>query len=322
MSAQQFLQENIDENARVKPLDMKGILSPAMNSRYAFWQLDLLGKTYLLANPSDQFTVKGLARHFEEIEVRTDNPVILYTETLSPYSKRKLISERIPFLLFDKQFFLPMLALNINAKSDAVFAKRDILTPAAHAVFLYLLYAESSKVTQQELQEKLSLSAISVSRVVKELRSLDLIEVQPGGKTNRKRDVWAPDKRELYHNGMKYFGRAVKQTICCKGEPKRKLLLSGLSALSKRSMINPPKRESFVLYSRTLKSLDLCQISEEEFFDSAGAYSVDLLNYDPTHLAFDGIADPVTMMLTLHERDERIDTELNNYMKGFEWYTD
>jgi hypothetical protein len=49
---------------------------------------------------------------------------------------------------------------------------------------------------------------------------------------------------------------------------------------------------------------------------------VDLLSYDPTVLADDGLVDPITMLLTLTEHDERIDQAVSDYMKGFWWYTD
>jgi len=322
MITQKFLEDNIDAHAKIESLSMKKLLSPAMNSRYGFWQLNLLDKTYLLASPSNQYTIKSLARDFEEIELKTSQQVILYTDTLSPYSKRRLIAERIPFLLFDKQFFLPMLALNIRAGSEAALTQRDILTPAAQVVFLCLLYAEAQTTAQQELQERLGLSAISISRAVKELQTFGLVSVHTGGKTNRKREISVLEQMEFYRRGIKYFGRAVKQTIYCEGEPDKNLLLSGLSALSRRTMINPPKQEYYALYSRARNSINLSQISKAEYLDYQDAFCIDLLSYDPAHLALDGMVDPVTMILTLHERDERIDAELNNYMKGFAWYTD
>jgi hypothetical protein len=66
----------------------------------------------------------------------------------------------------------------------------------------------------------------------------------------------------------------------------------------------------------------MLQVTKEEYLDTDAAIKIDLLTYDPSGLALDGMADPVTMILTLQERDERVDKELANYMERYAWYTD
>ncbi|MDR0783960.1 MAG: hypothetical protein LBE83_09430 [Propionibacteriaceae bacterium] len=62
-------------------------------------------------------------------------------------------------------------------------------------------------------------------------------------------------------------------------------------------------------------------IDWREAQDRKDSFRVDLLTYDPLVLATGGLVDPVTMLLTLEERDERIDQAVNDYMKGFPWYS-
>jgi hypothetical protein len=322
MRAIQFLQDNIDAKAKISPLSMKKKLSPALNYHYAFWQLDLLGNSYLLANPRDDFTVARLSGNFAEIEVNCGLPVIFYIDTLSAYLKKRLLAEHIPFLLSDKQFYLPFLGMNISSKDKPILPIRTVFSPATHTVFLYLLYADSDCMSQQDIQKTLGFSAITVSRAVAELKALNLLEIKVGGKTNRKQEVIIADRKEFYHQGLGFFGRVIKQTIYCVGRVDNRLLLGGLSALSKRTMLNPPTHDSYVFYSRSRKLLSMRQVNKEEYLDTEEAVLVNLLSYDPSRLALDGIADPITMMFTLGERDERIDKEFSVYMKRYEWYLD
>jgi len=322
VSAITFLQENIDESAKIAAVDTKSTLSPIMNSRYAYWELSLLDNKYLLANPRDTFTAKQLSRDFARVESETNLSAILYVDALTPYMKRSLIAAKVPFLLSDKQVYLPFITLNITGAKFAAAYKRDSFTPSAQQIFLYLLYAEITPVTQQDIQEALGLPAITVSRAIGELKALDLVGVAIGGKTNRQQEIEIEDRKSFYKRGMAYFGKAIRQSIYCTGDLDRQLVLCGLSALSKRTMLTPPKHKSYALPSRKLKSLNMVQVTKEEYLDTDVAIKVDLLTYDPSGLALDGMADPVTMILTLQERDERVDKELANYMERYVWYTD
>ncbi|MDR0416251.1 MAG: hypothetical protein LBH76_02840 [Propionibacteriaceae bacterium] len=64
------------------------------------------------------------------------------------------------------------------------------------------------------------------------------------------------------------------------------------------------------------------QIDRRDATDRPDSYQIDLLAYDPSPFTSDGAVDPVTMLLTLPERDERVDQAVADYMKGFSWYSD
>jgi hypothetical protein len=315
-----FIKEYIDSKAGLQPIDLKGKLSIATNSRFAFWELYLLGRNYLLTQPFEHVMIKRLISDFVEIENKTDKTPVFYSDSITQYMKQRLIAERIPFLLGDKQFFLPTVGMNIGLSKKFEKTVRQNFTPATQAVFLYLLYCNDSTVGHEQIIKGLGLSRISVSRAINELDNLHLLSISISGKTNKKQEIAVGDKKRFYSEGIQHFGKVIRNTLYFAGVPKVKLPKSGLSALSERTMLNPPAHPIYALHSRNKDILDGKQISVIDFVEQEDAYQVDLLAYNPVPLLQDSLVDAVTMIQSLNEHDERIESAVSEYMEKFTWY--
>ncbi|MDR0959008.1 MAG: MarR family transcriptional regulator [Propionibacteriaceae bacterium] len=319
-AALRFLRADVDESAKLSELSLKGLMSVALTSRYEFYGLSLLEEDYVVASPVGPFTVDRLAADFSAIEAKTSKPVIALVSQLSPYFRKALIARRIPFLLEDKQAYLPFIYLNVIA-STSIHQPRDF-APATQAVFLALLYSEGVPQSQESLERQLLLSPMSVSRAVGQLASHELIDVETTGKTGRRKVITVPDAAVFYRLGMEHFGEAVKRSIHIAGKPPQGLLRSGIDALSRRTMLGPPECPSFAASKRHYQELESQQIDWREAADRRDSFKVDLLGYDPSTLTSDDLVDPVTMVLTVDHHDERIDEAIDTYMREFAWYSE
>jgi hypothetical protein len=290
-----------------------------VDSRYEFAELSLLGQAHVLAAPRGQFTVGSLAADFAAIQAKTGQPVILLVPELSAHFRKALISRALPFLLDGKQAFLPFVYLNAAPPKPA--GPLSDFAPAAQSVFLALLYAEA-EVAQGQLGDLLNLSPMSVSRALGQLSDHDLIDVGTGGRTNRRHVIRVGDKAEFYRAGMPHFGHPLKRRIHLAGPVPEELPRSGLDALAARTLLGPPPRPVFAAPFRRRAEFAAGQIDWRDAADRPDSFQVDLLAYDPAPLASGGAVDPVTMLLTLPERDERVDQAVTDYMEGFPWYSD
>jgi hypothetical protein len=314
-----LLRDSVDEDARMNALSLRGQVSVGLDSRYDFAELSLLGAVYVLAARRGQFTVDGLAADFAAIEAKSGKPVVLVAPELSAHFRKALIGRSIPFLLGGKQAFLPSVHLNV-APPKAVGAPADF-APATQAVFLALLYADHD-MAQPDVAALLGLSPMSVSRAVAQLSDHGLVGVGTGGKTNRRHVVRVADKGAFYRDGMTHFGRALKRRIHLAGPPPDGLPRSGLDALAARTTLAPPPRPVFAAPWRRRGELVARQIDWRDAADRPDSCQIDLLAYDPRPLASDGAVDPVTMLLTCPERDERVDQAVADHMTSFPWYSD
>ncbi|MDR0990037.1 MAG: MarR family transcriptional regulator [Propionibacteriaceae bacterium] len=292
----------------------------AVTSRYRFHGLLLLGEKYVLATPVESFTVDRLVADFTAIEAKTGKKAIVLVPELSPHFRKALIAKRVPFLLDGKQAFLPFVYLNLTASKP--IQQTGDFTPSTQLVFLALLYSAGESRSQEDLGKQLGLSAMSVSRAVDQLVGHGLVEVTTTGRTGRRKIIRVPHLAGFYCAGMPYFGKVVKQAIYVVGELPLGLPRSGLDALSERTMLGPPAHPCFAASHRRRPEFAGNQIDWHEAADRKDSFRIDLLSYDPSPLAEDGIVDPVTMLLTIDEHDERIDQAIADYMKGVLWYSD
>ncbi len=315
-----MIRTEIDRSATLSEQSLKAVTSVAITSRYQFHGLSLLGAEYILAAPTTPFTISRLVVDFAAIEAKTGKTVIALFTELSPYFRRRLVAERIPFLLTDKQAFLPFVYLNLTA-SKPIKQPSDF-TPTTQAVFLALLFSEGEPRTQGDLSDQLCLSAMSVSRSIEQLLRHGLISVTTAGKTGRRKIIDVPDLSEFYRAGIRHFGNPVKRTLYATGDLPTGLPRSGLDALATRTMLAPSGRPWFTAFHRRRSEFIENPIDWFEANDRDDSFRIDLLTYDPSVFSIDGLVDPVTMLLSVDEHDERIDQALTDHMKGYPWYSE
>ena len=148
-----------------------------------------------------------------------------------------------------------------------------------------------------------------------QLVKLGLLGYATGGKTGRKKTYFVRDMARFYRDGVGRFGSPVREVItapesaCDDG-----WLKAGLSALADCSDLLPPGRPEFAVSPAQAKRL------ASDGDGSAETCSVKVLRYDPAPFATQGRVDPLTMLLTIDEEDERISIALRQALGGCEWY--
>ena len=90
--------------------------------------------------------------------------------------------------------------------------------------------------------------------------------------------------------------------------------VSGLSALAELSDLLPPAEPSYAISPAQARLLPTVQD------DSLERCTLHVLRFDPSVFAKDGRVDPLTMLLTIDEEDERISIALRQALGGYAWY--
>ena len=98
-----------------------------------------------------------------------------------------------------------------------------------------------------------------------------------------------------------------------KAKIREKLLMSGYSALSEYSMMNPPEVESFAVDSVAVWD----SVASKKLYDPNEQCAVELWRYDPKRLAEGGGVDRLSLALALRdERDERTEEAIEEMLAG------
>ena len=214
-----------------------------------------------------------------------------------------LLQNHLPFVVVGKQIYLPFLAVYLQERCDGSVQKTENLLPSAQLLLLYYIYHGCGELLTSEASQKLGFTATSISRASRQLQEMGLIQAEKRGVQKVIRSDKSPE--EMFSIARRSMCNPVKRTIYVpKSEIKETLLMSGYSALSEYSMINPPLAECFVAGS--VAAWD--KIGSNRLQSTDDQCAVELWRYDPRKLSTGNCVDRLSLVLALSEdRDERIE---------------
>lgn len=319
-----YLRKTLDENARMAPCDLKGKLSLQLTGSYQFYEVQMLGITFLLARPYGDVKIPQIQVHFQKISETMGIPValLLGNSELTRYKQKKLLEQRIAFLCEDEQMYLPFIGSHFGRIEERTrkIPEGKRFTPSMQMIFLEILYGKGTDITQETISEKLGLSAMTASRALERLTGLGLLSYTIQGRTGRKKVYSCQDKAAYYKKGCPYLINPVKNTLFVKAIPEDvAAYFSGLSALGMKTMLGEPDGPVFAVAPGAEKVLEAYRVPEEQGREEY-LPEIQVMKYDVGIFARDGITDPVSAVYSIEEKDERIEIAIDEWMEEYEWY--
>ena len=320
------LKFQVDEEASVREGDFSDMLSPFLRGAFDIYDVTAAGGRFCVARiEGDAFASVDAMKRAQVLERAVGLPVVLYFSRMTSSQRRNLIGNRRGFVSLQGDLYLPHMALflpSVDSNSTVVLGD---FTPAEQALFLFCLYYKGDVITQIAAMDALEFSSATVSRALSSLSERGFIDYRIGGVTGRLKEYFIEDKREFYRKGIALFGSPVSQSfVTSLSAYSEQLLFSGLSALSAFSGFTRPVPEVLAASKVEAKA-----VKDSEAWAAGGEprYLIQVLKYDPRPLARMvwgrmSYVDPVTMLLTINDEDERISMAVREVMGEFEWYTE
>ncbi len=293
------------------PWDGADILPYYLNEIYSMQKVALDNVSCVFAEPIGETpTVQAVSKHFSRIYASADMPVVLKINGMSGERRKALIQARVPFVAAG-QVYLPFMGIILREQLYSEPKSREKLMPSAQMLLFAYLYHNDEKMYTSPMAGKLRISAMQVTRAVRQLHRLNLIEVFKegvqvviSGKTNR---------RALFDAASTYLLDPVREV---KYVP-RDLLpeeapYSGLTALAELSMLSAPVVETFACFSRTSRIQ-----GENALIDHEKQARIEIWKYHPTLLSKRAdVADPLSVIVSLRdERDERVEQAIGEVLE-------
>lgn len=243
-----------------------------LKNDYGYRPIELFGHPCLLMSAHDEEqTPAGIRKHWEVVSRAFNGDVIYLTQAVAAYDRKRLIEQRVPFLVPGNQLFLPMLGIDLRERFKALRQKSQAaMSASAQAIALReILQGDCSGVPAYRLADLLGYSQMTISRAVKELVDCQLVEVNKNGRTKspfflkKGKALW-DDVRTLLRNPVR-----KRVGLVFPGDPYFPRRLSGLSALAHYSDLAEQGVRCFALTSSEFKSL-------------TAMADVEVLNTDPS----------------------------------------
>ena len=319
------LKKYIDDEVLLKNWnnEAKKRFSLEIASSFNFYLLNLLQTEFILLEPLEEYTPEKLEKDLHFIESKTQYSCVFAFKSISSYMIKRFLKDKIAFVIEDNQLSIPFLALKLRM---VLHEKRMInsierFTPLNQLVYLYLLYSEEKVFSINDLSNKLNISVMSILRAMNNFENLGLVYSDIGGATNRKKIYYKIEQEKFYEVGKRDLNNPVKKVLYVSNIPENiKIFKSDLTALSKKTMLAETKRKIYAIYQNEeiLKSY----LVSEEIAKDNNLPIIQLMKYDISLLTNDDCVDPITLIESLKDNDERIEMAISELMEGYKWFTE
>jgi hypothetical protein len=259
-------------------------------------------KCLLIAPQGELGTISAIKKHIQRIQSEWAYPVVLELQLLSRQRKETLVKEKIPFVVHEKQIYLPFMGAVLQEKYDNA-KKPDVekLSPSAQVLLFLFIYGGNKPLYLSKIPDRLGFQPMRVTRAAVQLVEIGLLETHKDGVQKVLTSPLTP--RELFEKAKPFLLNPVRRKIYInKTDVKSDYFFAGESALSEKSMLNFPKVDVYGT-ARVPKNT-----AEMQLIDSETQCELELWRYDPTKLSGKNYADVLSLVITLQDiQDERIE---------------
>jgi DNA-binding MarR family transcriptional regulator len=287
-----------------------------LQNLYTFILSEVLGKPclFMICRTSTGETPAVVRKHWMTVNDRYPGDVIYVVEGVSSFNRKRLIEQRVPFIVPGKQLYIPMLGIDLREHfQQSKKPEKQWLSAAAQVLVLReILGRDLRTLAAKELAELLGYSAMTLTRAIKELVDRELAIAEMVGREKRvefdlqKRELWQKAKLNL-HNPIKKQVWVAKQNLndLIKEAGAK---VAGESALAEFTMIAHPKNQILAVNASEWPGIKkLMNIEELDAWD-LDCVQIQLWRYSPASASIDELVDPLSLWLSFENTsDERIE---------------
>ncbi|WP_320128624.1 hypothetical protein [uncultured Sphaerochaeta sp.] len=256
--------------------------------------------------------IATIKKHILRIQSIEKLPVVLILDTMTRQRRQYFLDAHIPFVVENKQIYLPFLGVSLQERFDTENVLTMKLQPSAQVLFFYYIYKNENRLYMNDAIKALGFSAMTITRAMRQL-------VQTGIFFSKKDGVQkvlyaTTERRELYHKMKPFLISPVRRKIYVRKENSNpKMVSAGNTALSVMSMLNPPRLNCYAIESNAGRDLQ----GTKRLLDDENQVCVELWKYDPQILTENDSVDPLSLALSYSDdKDERVEEAVEEVLNG------
>jgi len=297
-----------------------------LRERYTVFSTRLFGRASFLALETEGWENGSPAEYRKQAETLggvLHEPVILVLPILPSYARNRMIQMGTPFIVPGSQTFIPNGLIDLRERFPQTKARgRETLSPAAQCTVLYQLVHKSlAGISLKQVAERVGYSPMMMTKVKDELEAAEACKIVRDG-----RSIvldFPAASHALWKQVVPRLASPVKKSRWVRwDQPVPSALLAGMSALSRRSMINDDRLPTYALTHKAFNdSLEIGGCAGCRDAETASA-KIEVWSYAP-HSLCDGLpttVDALSLYLSLRDSaDERVQQQLEQLLEAFPW---
>lgn len=282
-------------------------------------QAELAGTSVVLAmdRRTGHRSLSELRDRLARIRSAADQPVVYLTETLASFERKRLIEQKVPFIVPGNQLYLPDAGIDLREYFRPAPPEARRLSPSAQALLIRALLQPQwpTQWHPSEAGAALGYSAMTLSRVVRELVAVGLAEPRRTGRVQSLAMLYRA--KETWTRAAPFLRSPVHRTVWTAHAPAG-ARLAGLSALAVRTMLAEPRLPVHAIGRTEWQTLRARLKEVPATFP--GAQECQLWTYSPALEPDSTTVDPLSLVLSLRDMpDERVQGALEDLMEQLPW---
>lgn len=323
VKVQAYLHETLGTNARVRPWNGVQGLPYFLQDAFDIHELQLGDKDILMASARRQRLplLRTLRTQMDRLAQIAARPVVFATNTLASYERKRLVEQKIPFVVPGNQLYLPDLGIDFREYFRKPSEEVTGFAPATQALFIAaLLRKEWQSIWQPtHLVTALGYTTMTLTRAIRELAGAGLITARQEGGARRLQVNHPP--AQAWEHATRYLRTPVRRTEWVDGAFVKDFQApaAGLSALALYSMLaEPPYRIQATSAAQWKRAKE--GGARHELVPAPSAVQWQIWSYPPRLLHDTQLVDPLSLALSLKdEPDDRVQQALDELRDKFPW---
>ena len=322
---QKYLQDTLGVAPEIRPWESVGKLPYYLQDAFEFRELTLLDEKMLLAveRRTTAAPAAALREQLNAVAAIAGLPVTYVTAALQSHERRRLIQQKVPFIVPGNQLYLPELGIDLREYfRQRPRARETQFSPSTQALLISALLRAPWEPDWHPAVDaaRLNYTPMTVSRAVKELTEASIAVLRRERRErwlhlgDRPADVWERAKSFLRSPVKRTAWANYNSTLLPARAP-----LAGLSAVAQCTMLAEPPWPIRAISSQQWRSATRAglQTLPEPI---AGAHQWQVWTYDPDLAMTRKAVDPLSLTLSLQgESDERVQLALDELKEQFPW---
>lgn len=294
----EFIEKNTDWNISTKRLNIK--IPLYIKSGYEIWNTEIAGFGVLFLrvkdNSIDMRIHQNAKKKLEEI---IPCHSVLVFEKLDSKNANSLIQKRIPFIIENKQIFLPfaLMQMQTNNGNSTKLNKQQDLSTDAHTILIgYLDNVIQNGMIIKEIAQLINRETRATSKALENLENLKYLTKE---KIGRYKLIYFFDKDDVFRQLKNETVTPILYTFYTNKQLINTITYSGYSALSKYSSIIDDKIKTIAVHSKLIKDIDEVKCEKDD-----ANYKVEVWDREPSVFSKNNAVNKLYLLRTMKNIDD------------------
>lgn len=298
-----YLTKIFNNNVKKTQIDINGL--PIYMRGYVYESVVLYGKKVVFMQPN-RLNINAYKAHSRIISNEFGCDTVLVLSKSTEGQRKNLIDNGIMFAEENRYLFMPYIGLSFNQTKNNVDVQNIELTINDFLVSLMFVYRNNYLISTRDIIDTIKTNKMTVLRAIAKLESLKLIEKITYSKEYKYRLII--EKKPYINEILKIMKFPIREThVIDKKLLPDTCVFSGLSALSKKTMLTDDEVQTYAIYKEDYEKLKNDAL---DYFEGAiipsNCVKLEIWNYNPLIFSKDGCAELISVIKSIKDNDERV----------------